>query len=446
MFKKILLLIMLFYLTAFASYPDTLIIKMTKHKGKGPFHTSFARAHTMSLNNSWNSSTPKITGLPDTLSRFMITVIYADFMQHAYQNYYMGNISMERFMDLEKSWNWHPDSTRYTKDFVKVAIGIAAGINKKNETVVIVDRNNNLDLSDDPPYIIPPKIKEQKYRDRYNEDSLITVKYSYFNGDSVVLDSTWLYIDYDLFTFKTPDSLLINSPVSVFYTYIEYRTGEVVVNGKKWKFAVRNGRPVYRNYTSLKMQTGLNEDGMPQYTEAVNIKEKVKIGDAYYTFKDVLKGGEYIVLTKIGDAEGRISSQVGFYAPQFSGKSYNGEEINFADYRGKYVLLDFWGTWCAPCVAEISHLKKIYEKYADKNFEIIGIAKDKKAKIEKFVKEKNIAWPQIIQDELNEIITLYNVRGYPTTILLDPDGKIIAKNLRSTLLDDKLKEVLGKDP
>jgi thiol-disulfide isomerase/thioredoxin len=442
MFKKTLLFIFFFYLSVFASYPDTLIIKMTKHKGLGPFRMHWSQVKEMSPNNSWRSCVPQIKGIADTLDRFMFATMEVDFLQHTYQNYYMGNITMAKYMDLQESWDWPADSSQFTKKFVKVNIAVTAGIDKKGQTVVVIDRNNNYDLSDDPPYIIPPKIKGQKFPKRYNDSLLIKVDYSYYDGKSILKDSTWLYVDHDLFTYNLADSLLYDTPVALTYAFREYRTGAVKLNGQEYIIYTSSSRPIGRNYTHLMLQTGKDRLGNPLYSDEINHNEKVEIGDAFYRFKDIMQSGKYIMLTKVSDAESRKGSQVGFYTPDFSAKTFNNEEIKLKEYKGKYVLLDFWGTWCGPCIAEIPHLKRIYEKYAGKNFAIIGIANDTKAKVADFVQRKNIPWPQIIQDDSKEILKLYNIQGYPTIFLIDPEGKIIEKNIRSAVLDERLEELL----
>lgn len=130
-------------------------------------------------------------------------------------------------------------------------------------------------------------------------------------------------------------------------------------------------------------------------------------------------------------------------AINFASESILGEKIVLDKLRGNIVLLDFGGTWCAPCREEIPNLKSIYDRYKIKNFIMIGIANDNLESLSKFVKENEIEWLQIIQEDDKSIISDYNVVGYPTTFLINEEGIIIAKGLRADELSDKLAEIFN---
>jgi thiol-disulfide isomerase/thioredoxin len=117
----------------------------------------------------------------------------------------------------------------------------------------------------------------------------------------------------------------------------------------------------------------------------------------------------------------------------------NGSTISLEKYSGKYVFLDFWGTFCGPCIVEFPNLLKAYETFDRSNFEIIGIVKDDTdGKIKKFMKDRNVIWPNISMDAPKSDISGYKIGSYPTTYLIDPDGKIIATDLRG---DDLIKKL-----
>lgn len=135
--------------------------------------------------------------------------------------------------------------------------------------------------------------------------------------------------------------------------------------------------------------------------------------------------------------------QIGKTAPEFTLPDTAGVEVSLSDFRGKYVLLDFWASWCPPCRRENPNVVKAYQEYKDKNFTIIGISLDNnKAKWLKAIQDDHLTWTHVSDLKYwdSEIPALYGVRGIPANVLLDPDGVIIAKNITGEELHAQLKE------
>ncbi|MDR2146730.1 MAG: TlpA family protein disulfide reductase [Tannerella sp.] len=121
-----------------------------------------------------------------------------------------------------------------------------------------------------------------------------------------------------------------------------------------------------------------------------------------------------------------------FQAKEFTTR----ETISLESLRGKYVLLDFWGVWCNPCIKELPHLKDLYDKTDRSKFEIVGIAvRSAPDRLQNAIELHDITWPQILSDE---IAKAYEIERYPTTFLIDPEGNIIAKDLRGDELEKKI--------
>jgi len=122
----------------------------------------------------------------------------------------------------------------------------------------------------------------------------------------------------------------------------------------------------------------------------------------------------------------------------------NGTAASLSDYvgKGKYVLVDFWASWCGPCTAELPVLTEVYNQYKGKKIELLGVAVwDERAASLRAIEQHKTPWPQIL--EANDIpTTLYGIRGIPHIILFGPDGKIIARNLRGEELKAKVAEVM----
>jgi peroxiredoxin len=134
--------------------------------------------------------------------------------------------------------------------------------------------------------------------------------------------------------------------------------------------------------------------------------------------------------------------------PDFEEKDLGGNPLSVANYKGKVVLVDFWATWCPPCVGELPNLVKTYEKHHDKGFEIIGISLDQnEAGLKNFTKNYNVTWPQYFDGKGwgNKLVAKYGVMVLPTTFLVDGEGKIIGRNLRGEALEDALSKALVKN-
>jgi len=147
--------------------------------------------------------------------------------------------------------------------------------------------------------------------------------------------------------------------------------------------------------------------------------------------------------------KGLSSNKVGDIAVDFSLPDSTGKMVKLNNFRGKYVLLDFWATWCIPCMEEMPNVASAYRKYQDKNFTVLGVSLDRpdtRLLWEKTIKEKNMEWTQVSDLKWwnSEAALLYNVQGVPANFLIDPTGKIIELNLRGAALQQKLAEIFNK--
>jgi len=172
----------------------------------------------------------------------------------------------------------------------------------------------------------------------------------------------------------------------------------------------------------------LNHDGTYDIKEEgyLNSERYVNIGDVTYEFA-VDRYGRSVTLTPLAEKRpARAILMPGYPAPDFVFVDLQGNRRQLADYRGKVVLLDFWGTWCGPCVAAVPQLVAVYEKFQAKGFEILGIAADDmREKLTAFMAEKQMKWPQTMEGDKGPIATLYRITGWPSYFMIGADGQII---------------------
>ncbi|ASU32099.1 TlpA disulfide reductase family protein [Mucilaginibacter xinganensis] len=140
---------------------------------------------------------------------------------------------------------------------------------------------------------------------------------------------------------------------------------------------------------------------------------------------------------------------LGAVAPEFAETDTAGKVVSLSSFRGKYVLIDFWASWCGPCRQENPNVVKAYNHYKNQKFTIVGVSLDRPGAKEKWLKAihtDGLAWTQLSDLKFWDSKTagLYAVRAIPQNFLLDPDGKIIGKNLRGEDLENKLEEIFGK--
>ena len=300
------------------------------------------------------------------------------------------------------------------------------GIGKDGKEQLIIDKNNNSDFSDDS--VLVAGTIDSKTRISADKFSKARVEYDWSEQGKKVKRFLDIHVVYQ------PESKMY------FYTFAHYATA--MLNGRTIEI-VGNNDLSYLNYSVFNDSTA--------GSEGVTTNKYIKNNDEVYRINDLDINESVLILEKDKRPFSKIESpQIGFRAPAFTETDLITKEmVSLEKYRGKYVYLDIWTTWCGACIEEMPNIKEVYDKADRSKIEFIGIVgKDTREKIDKIINKIGINWKLVEANSENLIFNKYKVRAFPTTLLIDPNGIVIKSNFRAkelkTFIENGFSDVVEK--
>ncbi|HZS48243.1 MAG TPA: TlpA disulfide reductase family protein [Blastocatellia bacterium] len=281
-----------------------------------------------------------------------------------------------------------------------------------------LDLNENGDLADDRPW------KFEKNGDKY--ELVVNAMMSATEGDTKISFPIIFKVQIAHIKMQGQKDML-----TMLHFGGSIRRGVLRVDGKEIAFGLLGTNGTYDRQGDCVL-IDKNGDGKldaetPKSSELYKLAEKyINIGQTSYQI-NVDRFGRSLTLTPLAEKRpDRAKLTPGDEAPDFSFTDLDGKPHKLSDYRGKLVLIDFWGSWCFPCVVEAPKMVETYNKLHDKGFEIIGIDRsDKEETVRKFIADKNMTWVQTREEDDGPLNALFRVDSWPSHFLIDRDGKVI---------------------
>jgi len=331
-----------------------------------------------------------------------------------------------------------------------VAIVVALDETKPTEPAVWIDTNANGDLTDDPAIEWTPV----KLPDGATAGTAFETNIKLPGADGPLAGRP-----VRVFRFTPAEATTRRLPPQAIYASLQVGTqGELQADTRKFA-AVLLDRSATGDFTypkgrsdALLLLLDANGDANFGPTERFAIDKAFRLNDGWFEVDSISSDGSDLKLKKAASPEEiarrTAAPMAGDTAEAFTGPGLDGKPVNFpADYKGKLVLVDFWATWCMPCVAELPNVKAVYDKYHDKGLEVLGISFDKPgqaAAVRKFAEARKLPWRHVYEGKFwsTDIGQKWRINSIPAAFLIDGDtGKILAAG--AAVRGEKLDATVG---
>jgi thiol-disulfide isomerase/thioredoxin len=302
-------------------------------------------------------------------------------------------------------------STGWDKSF-RSSFRYVFGKDKNGKEQLIIDRNNNSDFSDDTVFVADTVDDKTKFS--MDKMSKVSVEYDCAVQGKKVKQSINVHIVY-------------NAHRKLYFSTIaQYATA--ILNGKKLEIVPHNDL----SYLTYEVYNDSSSTA-----QGVTSNKYLKDNNKIFRINDLDINENVLILEKVKLPFSKIESpQIGFRCPTFTAIDLiTKDTVSLEKYKGKYVYLDLWTTWCGPCLEEMPKIKKVYNEIDHSKIEFIGIVgQDTPEKINKIINTVGINWKLVEATSENFIFNKFKIRAFPTTLVVDPNGIVIKSDISAEQL------------
>ncbi len=426
--KQLLFLILsILIISCEKSYND-IVVDLKSSQGYGPF--------TPRQIIIWPTSTKlDYRNVPDDIQEYVVRKLDFQPEQSYWHRYLNKEVSPEKFEKYISDYGI--DTTKLTKDYVDSEVLFLIGT-KSNKRVIIIDSDNDGDFSNESilEYVYPLDIKRQKEISKTLP--AIRTQYEIFDDNNIISKNILIkpspYKGSLGIGFSTDNE--IEKKYYLFASFPEYKKGSFTVNNNNYEIHTSNG--FIKNYygSDTKIFIVSSEDTLPSTLKGdipYEIGDIFNIDEHDFSIDSITISGDKLFIKYLGANVYPVGVTEGYFLPKFKSQYIDYSVFTLENYPDQYVLLDFWGTWCIPCIKLIPELKKLNSEFENKPFALVSIAYDTdRKKVKSFVEKESMKWDHLFVDQdntdANSIVEKLKITSFPTTILIDPQGKIIARD------------------
>ncbi len=399
----------------------------------------------------WPSNdTLSYVNVPKDIEEYVVRSIPLQPAQYYWNKYLIGEINKERFDKIAD--HYKIDTTKLSNSQVDCEVLFLIGT-KSDKRIIIIDTDNDEDFGNEEILEYEYPLTKERQKEIENTLPIVSVQYNYFENNKLVAKVTKIkpcpYKGSLGITFNTDNET--EKKYYLFASFPEYKKGHIDLKGLDYDIFVSNGF-LRVNYAADRLSVFITpqSDSLPS---ELNGDIPYEIGDVFnvkghdYLIDSVTNWGDEIFIKYVGENTKPVGITEGYYMPKFEAKHLDNSVFELKQHPDKYILLDFWGTWCNPCIKLIPELKKINTEYSNDKFVLVSVAYDSdQKKIADFISRENMDWEHIFvnqnQENKNSLIEKLKITSYPSTILIDPNGKIIARNKTMNELEEIIKNAL----